>query len=257
MKNVALITGASSGIGREFAKIHAARGGDCLLVARNKQALEDLQKELEAAYETEILIFPVDLTGPKAIESLTTFLSDENIQVDVLINNAGFGGHGRFHDRQWDQDEKMIQLNVMALTALTHAILQQMIPRNKGNILNIASVAGFLPGPLQTTYFATKAFVVSFSRGLARELKHTGISVTTLCPGPVHTGFEKAAGLDGGNLFKQATDARSTALKGYNAMTKRKVLVFNQKRYHFLNKFLLPFIPSSIKAIMVEKMQTK
>lgn len=257
MKNVALITGASSGIGKEFAEIHASKGGDCILVARNQEALEKLQQELKATYETEVLIFPVDLTSPKAIETLTTFLSDENIQVDVLINNAGFGGHGRFHERQWHQDEKMIQLNVMALTALTHAILQQMIPRNKGNILNVASVAGFLPGPLQTTYFATKAFVVSFSRGLARELKHTGISVTTLCPGPVHTGFEKAAGLDGGNLFKQATDAQSTARKGYHAMTSGKVLVFNQKRYHFLNKLLLPFIPSSLKAAMVEKMQTK
>jgi len=257
MKNVALITGASSGIGKEFAKIHASKGGDCLLVARNKEGLDELKQEIEATYSSKVLVFPLDLTTPNAVESLTTFISEENIQVEILINNAGFGGHGRFHERQWNLDEKMIQLNVMALTALTHAILQQMVSANKGKILNVASVAGFLPGPLQATYFATKAFVVSFSRGLARELRHTGISVTTLCPGPVHTGFEKAAGLDGGNLFKQATDARSTALKGYNAMSKGKALVFNQKRYHFLNKYLIPFIPSSFKAALVEKMQTK
>jgi short-subunit dehydrogenase len=257
MKNTALITGASSGIGKEFAKIHSSNGGDCVLIARSEEALKKLQEELQSNHQNQVAVLPIDLTSPNAIESIMEFINRENISIDILINNAGFGGHGRFHERDWQQDKKMIQLNVMALTALTHAVLQQMIPRKKGQILNIASVAGFLPGPLQATYFATKAYVVSFTRGIARELQHSGITITALCPGPVHTGFEKAAGLDGGNLFKQATDAHSTALKGYNAMKKGKGLVFNQKRYQLLNRIILPLLPSSFKAMLVEKMQTK
>jgi short-subunit dehydrogenase len=257
MKNVALITGASSGIGMEFARIHASKGGDLVLIARREKELKDIQSELTSTHNISCKTIAIDLTDSDAIGNIQTFLHENMIEIDILINNAGFGGHGLFAERDLATDEKMIRLNTLALTSLTHCILQNMRERRKGRILNVASVAGFLPGPLQTTYFATKAYVVSFSQGLAREVKPLGISVTTLCPGPVHTGFEKTAGLDGANLFRSAVDAHSTARKGYDGMMKGKLLVFNQKRFSFLIRFVVPFLPDAWKAAMVQSMQTK
>ena len=256
MKNVALITGASSGIGLELAKIHASKGGDLVLVARREDEMNKLKSELEAKHSIQVKVFKSDLSQPGAAKVLAERLSEANVQIDVLMNNAGFGGHGLFHERNIEQDMEMIRLNAIALTELTHLIVPQMIQRGKGRILNTASSAAFMPGPLQAVYFATKAYVVSFSQAIHHELKPFGVSVTALCPGPVKTGFEKTAGLEGVDLFKMALSPEHTAKKGYRGMEKARMIVFDQKLLTFSVNWIIPFVPRKMLLKMIEKMQT-
>jgi short-subunit dehydrogenase len=256
MKKIALITGASSGIGKELARIHASKNGDLILVARRSEELELLKKELEEKHAIKVWIFVQDLTIKGAVNAVYQFTKSNQLEVDYLFNNAGFGGHGFFVDRPIAKDLEMIDLNVSALVELSHLFLQEMKKRKAGKILNTASTAGFLPGPLQATYFATKAFVVSFSEALAHELKPHNISVTALCPGPVKTEFEKTAGMTGGNLFEKAASAKSTAEKGYRAMEKGKVICISDPVLNVLLRYILPFFPKFIIPGMVQKMQT-
>jgi short-subunit dehydrogenase len=252
----ALITGASSGIGKELARIHASKGGNVVLVARRVAELETLRSELEDKYNINVSIFQQDLSQEGAAINVYDFCKDNNIEIEYLMNNAGFGGHGNFVDRPLEKDVEMIRLNIQSLVELSHLFLQDMKKRQSGKILNTASTAGYLPGPLQATYFATKAFVVSFSKGISHELKPHGISVTALCPGPVKTEFEFVAGMGNGNMFKNGASAYSTALKGYNAMMKGKRICISDVGLNFLIKFLLPIIPDSILLRMIQKMQT-
>jgi short-subunit dehydrogenase len=255
MKNVGLITGASSGLGKEFARIHASRGGDLILVARRESELIVFKEELQEKNNVDVLILPFDLTAPDSVEKIINEIDAKGIQVDVLINNAGFGGYGNFHERELNSELEMIRLNIEALTKLTHYLLPQMLKRNEGHILNVASVAGFMPGPLQSVYFATKAYVVSFTQGVAAEISGSGVRISALCPGPVHTGFEKTAGLGGGNLFKGAAQAPKTALIGYNGMLRGKLLIFNQWSFKFLINWIAPLAPRKFLAKTVMKMQ--
>lgn len=256
MKKLALITGASSGIGKELARIHASKNGDLILVARRSEELEQLKKELEEKHAIKVWIFLKDLTSKGAAKEVYEFTKSNQLEIDYLFNNAGFGGHGFFVDRPIAKDLEMIDLNVSALVELSHLFLQDMKKRKAGKILNTASTAGFLPGPLQATYFATKAFVVSFSEALAHELKPHNISVTALCPGPVKTEFEKTAGMTGGNLFEKAASAKSTAEKGYRAMEKGKVICISDPILNMLLRYILPFFPNFLIPGMVQKMQT-
>lgn len=256
MKKIALITGASSGIGKELARIHASKNGDLILVARRSEELELLKKELEEKHAIKVWVFVKDLTSKVAAKEVYEFTKSNQLEVDYLFNNAGFGGHGFFVDRPIAKDLEMIDLNISALVELSHLFLQDMKKRKAGKILNTASTAGFLPGPLQATYFATKAFVVSFSEALAHELKPHNISVTALCPGPVKTEFEKTAGMTGGNLFEKAASAKSTAEKGYRAMEKGKVICISDPVLNVLLRYILPFFPKFIISGMVQKMQT-
>ena len=256
MKKLALITGASSGIGKELARIHASKNGDLILVARRIEELEKLKLELESQFKVKVWVIEQDLTVKNAAANVYNFTKKNNLEIDYLFNNAGFGGHGFFVDRPITKDLEMIDLNVSALVELSHLFLQNMKIRKAGKILNTASTAGFLPGPLQATYFATKAFVVSFSEALAHELKPHNISVTALCPGPVKTEFEKTAGMTGGNLFEKAASAKSTAEKGYRAMEKGKVICISDPVLNILIQDIMPFIPKVIIPGMVQKMQT-
>jgi short-subunit dehydrogenase len=201
MKNVALITGASSGIGKELAIIHAKNQGDLVLVARRKQLLDSLSSELSEKYKVSVFVIEMDLTDNGAATKLVEELIKENIQISYLFNNAGFGGYGDFIDRSISEDLAMIQLNVSSLVELSHGIANQMVKNGGGMILNTASTAGFIPGPLQATYFATKAFVVSFSQALDQELRKKGVTVTALCPGPVKTEFIDVAGMSKSKMF--------------------------------------------------------
>ena len=255
MKNVALITGASSGLGKEFARIHASQGGDLLLVARRQKELELLKTELEKEFGVQVAVVSVDLTLKDAVELVIENIRSNGITVEFLINNAGFGGYGNFHERQLERELEMIRLNIEALTKLTHYLLPDMLKRNSGYILNVASVAGFLPGPLQSVYYATKAYVVSFTQGVAAEISGTGVKISALCPGPVHTGFESAAGLAGGNLFKSAAKAPKTALIGYKGMLQGKRIIFNQLSYQFLINWIAPLMPRNLLAKMVMNLQ--
>jgi short-subunit dehydrogenase len=256
MKKLALITGASSGIGRELVRIHASTGGDLILVARRMDDLEILAKELREKYHVEVIVVMKDLSIPGAAKALVNELREHIPDVEFLINNAGFGGFGKFHERPIEREIEMMQLNMIALTELTHLLLPHMISKNYGRILNVASTAGFMPGPLQSVYFATKAYVVSFSQGIHHELKRQGISVTALCPGPVRTEFEKTAGLEGVDLFKRALSPVNTAKAGYQGMLKGKMIVFDQLSLSFSINWLIPFIPRNWVLRMIEKMQT-
>ena len=243
MKNTALITGASSGIGKELARLHAARGGDLVIVARREEALHELKAELESKHEVTVKCIAMDLTAPSAPQQLYDQVSAEGIEVEVLMNNAGFGGHGNFHERDIETDKSMIQLNVVALTELTHHFLQGMVARGRGKILNTASTAGFLPGPLQAVYYATKAYVVSFSQAIAEELRNDNVTVTALCPGPVATEFTAVASLEGVDAFRHSASPVSVAKIGYDAMMRGDLIAINDWKFKLIVNCILPFLP--------------
>ena len=217
----ALITGASAGIGKELAELHASKGGNLVLVARRNERLEAIKQDLEDRYKVKVYIISKDLSEKEAPEQIFKELTDHNLEIDYLINNAGFSQVGYFHEIDWQKQESILMVNIMAMVRLTQLFLPEMIRRKEGKVLFVASSAAFAPGgPLQSIYFATKAFLVSFSRGLAGELDGTGVTVTALCPGATNTEFEKASGLDKTPLFskEKAFSPKEVAEDGYEAM---------------------------------------
>lgn len=221
-----LITGASSGIGLEFAKVFAKNKYNLILVARNTTAMEELAKSLQGEYNTKSIIITKDLSKPTAPQEMYDELNKKKIHVDILINNAGFANYGKFELVELTKQEQLIAVNIQALTTLTKLFLKDMREANSGKILNIASTAGFLPGPLMATYYASKAYVVSFSQALSNELEGTGVSVTCLCPGLTKTGFEKRAGLEQSKLFQGSQmSPKKVASIGFDALMNNKPLV--------------------------------
>jgi short-subunit dehydrogenase len=259
VKNVALITGASSGIGKELAKIHASKGGDSILVARREDKLNALKEELETKYSVQAEVIVKDLTERAAAQEIYDELRQKGIVVTYLINNAGFGGRGYFHERPWEDDEAMIELNVLTLTALTRFFVPDMIQRNEGRILNVASTAGLVPGgPLQAVYYATKAYVVSFSQGLAGELldMNSKVTVTALCPSATETEFGQKSGMDKTKGFSETASAAAVAEEGYEGMLKGEFvtvsgLPFAQK----VTMSLIPLLPRKMVLKQVKQFQ--
>jgi short-subunit dehydrogenase len=193
MSETVLITGASSGIGLELAKCFAADKSNLILIARNTAALETLAAELRVQHQIEAHVITADLARPESPQKIFDELKGSGTVVDVLVNNAGFGLHGGFAELPLPRQLEIIQVNVTALVALTGWFLPGMIQRRRGGILNVGSVAGFFPGPNMAVYYASKAFVLSFSEALHEELRGTGIHVTNLCPGPTETNFSQVA----------------------------------------------------------------
>jgi uncharacterized protein len=191
----ALITGGSSGLGYELARQAAARGCQLLLVARDPKRLERAAASLRQDFKVDVAIFPQDLGLRGAAEAVVAEVRLRGLLVDVLINNAGFAYNGRFADQDFKELESLLQTNITALTMLTRLLLPDMLARRSGHILNVASTAAFLPGPLMATYYASKAYVLSFTEALALELKGSGVSATVVCPGVMLTGFQARAGL--------------------------------------------------------------
>ncbi|OHX64173.1 SDR family NAD(P)-dependent oxidoreductase [Flammeovirga pacifica] len=254
MKNIALITGASSGIGKEFAKIHAERGGDLVVVARSENKLLALKKSLEEKYNTKVVIITKDLSDLSQVEEVYQEVKSQEIEIDYLINNAGFGGLGKFHERDWSKDLAMINLNITALTALTRFFLDDMVKKNKGKILNVSSTASFMPGPLQAVYYATKAYVTFFSNAIAQELHDTNITVTTLMPGATETGIGSSSGMDKTELFKDTASPYTVALDGYNGMIKGKLDVISGLT--FSQKIMMKAVPLTPKKIILKQIYT-
>jgi short-subunit dehydrogenase len=215
----ALITGASGGIGLELARVFAREGYGLVLVARNEKLLRDLAGELK----TETLVIAKDLTKAGAAQEVF----DQVRQVDVLVNNAGFGSSGKFVEEPLDEQLGMMQLNMTALVALTGLFLPGMLKAKSGRILNVASTAAFQPGPLMAVYYATKAFVLSFSEAIHEELSGSGVTVTALCPGATETGFGDRANMHDARLFKgkKLMDACTVAEAGYRGMLAGKAIV--------------------------------
>ena len=256
MKNKwALITGASSGIGKELAIIHAKNGGNVLLISRDQTALETLASELMSKLAVVARILPLDLTSEDAIDKIQKHLKENEMELHCLINNAGFGGYGQFTQRDIKKDCNMIDLNIKALVALTYCCIPFMAKTSSTYILNIASIAAFFPGPFQATYFATKAFVLSFSHGLSTELKNSNISVTAACPGPVKTNFEQNAQMESLGLFKNALSAEKTAHRAYRAMLRKRKEIITDYSIGLPIRILLPFLPTSIKSYIIYRIQ--
>ena len=255
MTNTALITGASSGIGAEFARVHAALGGDLIITARRGDALNALKAELEAAHGISVTVVACNLGAADGAEKL--YQATKGTRIDVLINNAGFGGHGKFVERPLLDDLAMIDLNVKSLVSLCHKIGNDMVAQGGGKILNVSSTAAYMPGPLQATYFASKAFVSSFSYALSEELRDAGVTVTALEPGYVVTEFAATANLEGTALTKSGRTAASAAKIGYDAMLKGKINVINEPFLAFQLNWLMPFLPHKMKNKFVRKMQEK
>lgn len=254
MKNTALITGASTGIGKEFAKIHAEKGGNLVIVARSEDKLLQLKKEIEQQYKVNVEVISKDLTDVNTTQEIYDEVKKLGIEIDILINNAGFGGLGKFNERPLQNDLSMINLNIVALTSLTSLFLEDFVRRNSGRILNVSSTASLMPGPLQAVYFATKAYVTSFSNAIAEELHDTNITVTNLMPGATETEFGKVSGMDKTEMFKDAASANSVALDGYNGMLKGKLDVISGLTT--MQKIMIGSIPFSPKK-MVLKMTRK
>tara|TARA_R110002096_G_scaffold14582_5_gene50707 strand:- start:20539 stop:21318 length:780 start_codon:yes stop_codon:yes gene_type:complete len=258
MSNIALITGASSGIGRAFAHYHASLGGDVIIVARRKDALQSLKTELEQQFGITATVIAQDIGTPEGAHALYKAVQKAKIQVDILINNAGFGGHGAFIDRNLDEDLAMIDLNVKSLVTLTHLVARDMVAQKSGKILNVGSTAGMMPGPLQATYFATKAYVNSFSQAIDQEMRGQGVTSTVLAPGYVHTEFAATANLEGTGLVKQkGKTAAQTAKIGYDAMMRGKLHVVNETMLGFMVNWVIPMAPRRMVMSMVQGMQKK
>jgi hypothetical protein len=220
-----LITGASSGIGLELAKCFAADGCKLILAARNQDALEKLAEELRRENKIEAIVLPADLSLPETPKRIFRELSAQKIFVDVLVNNAGFGAIGTFTELPLERQIEMIQVNVTALTELMRLFLPEMIQRRRGGILNVSSVAGFVPGPGMAVYYATKAFVLSLTEALAAELEGTGVKVTALCPGPTPTNFGNVAGSKKVRLIRvPGTSAEKVARDGHAAFRRGQTI---------------------------------
>jgi short-subunit dehydrogenase len=257
MKNTGLITGASSGIGKELARLHAEKGRDLIIVARREDELKELKKGLESRCKVEVKVIVKDLTAPNACQEVFDEISAAGIEVDYLFNNAGFGGRGNFWEQELGSQTSMIDLNVQAVVKLTHLFLPGMVERGKGKVLHTSSTAGFMPGPLQAVYFATKAFVNSFSKAVAFELEGTGVSMTALCPGAVKTEFAETAGFDPeGDMFGGGKTPRYTAEKGYEAMEAGKLEVITEFGLKVMIKAGLPFTPERVGMGQIKKMQS-
>jgi uncharacterized protein len=227
MKETALVTGASGGIGEDLARLLAAGGRNVVLLARSADKLQALAGELSAAHRIDATVLAADLSDAGATTEIGRTLSARGMTIDILVNNAGFGTSGSFTREDPDEQLNMLQVNVVALTALTRALLPGMIERKHGRILNVASTAAFQPGPFMAVYYASKAYVLSLSEALAEETAGTGVTVTCLCPGPTSTGFQDRAHVEKSRLFKLTRVARSAdvAQAGYDGMLAGRRLV--------------------------------
>ena len=226
MPRTVLITGASSGIGYELALLFARDGFDCVLTARRADRLEALAEQLRREHKVRVTVIPADLADPDSPDRIFSALQAAGTQIDVLVNNAGFPSYGHFVELDTRIQLEELQVNVIALTHLTRLFLPGMTARHDGRILNLASTAAFEPGPLMAVYYASKAYVLSFSEALDEELSGTGVSVTTLCPGITRTGFQARGAMEHSRLVQgRMADAASVALAGYRGVMGRKRLV--------------------------------
>ncbi len=224
---IAVITGASGGIGYELARVYAQNGYDLLIVARSADTLQSVAAEIKAEYGVRVRTIVTDLAMPNSAQKLFETVNQEVDHIDVLINNAGFADHARYAEEDITTILEMIQLNITTLSQLTRLVLPGMLARKSGKVLNVASTAAFLPGPYMAVYYASKAYVLSFSQALTMELEGTGVYVAALCPGPTATGFQERAKLHNAKIFTmlKPMTAREVARSAYRGMQQNKRLI--------------------------------
>lgn len=258
MNKTALITGASGGIGLELAKIHAAKGRDLVLVARSLDKLIEIKGQLEDEFGVSVITIGKDLSIIGSAKDVYEEIKTMGIKIDYLINNAGFADFGLFWERDWSTQLAMINLNVATLAEFSYLYVEEMVDRGSGKILNVASTAAFLPGPLMSVYYATKAFVLHFSEALDNEVRDKGVSVTALCPGATKSGFQSRADMEDSGLVKnrKLPSSEKVAKFGYEAMESGKRTAIEG----FANKltvFTIRFLPRNFKTNLVRKIQAK
>jgi short-subunit dehydrogenase len=254
-RGTALVTGASSGIGYELAKQFAQAGYHLVLVARSADVLRQLADEWSRTYRISVTPLVYDLAQPSAPEAIAHALANTGVTINVLVNNAGFGTYGKFSESDPVQELGMIQVNITALTHLTRLLLPGMIERHRGIILNVASTAAFQPGPLMAVYYASKAYVVSFSQALANDLRGTGVTVTALCPGPTATNFSARAGVTGTRIFHAGKmSAEAVARDGYRGAMRGQAVIISGWRNAIL-AHLVRWLPPSFVVRMVQRVQ--
>ncbi len=223
--HTALVTGASGGLGLDITHLLAADGNDLVLVARRGEKLTAIAEEISGKFNNNVHICPADLDSDEGVSKVLEFLREKNLEIDILINNAGVGFFGRFIDVPPQSIDTMIRLNTLALTELTRALLPEMLKRGWGHIMNVASTAAFQPGPLMAVYYATKAYVLHLSEALDAEYGRLGVHVTAFCPGPTRTDFHDRAGMDSSTPLIPLMDSRTAAKIGYKGMLKGKRVV--------------------------------
>jgi uncharacterized protein len=254
----ALITGASNGIGLELAKVHASKGDNLVLVARNLSKLNELKATLEQQFNVKVYTIGKDLSQLDAVQAVYDETTQQKIQVDYLINNAGFGEFGMFVETDWHKEAQMIQLNIRALTQFTKLYLRDMVARRSGKIMNVASTAAFQSGPMMAVYYATKAYVLSFSEAVDNEVRDKGVTITALCPGATESGFQAAAAMEESALVKdrKLPTSQVVAEYGYKAMMRGKTVAI----HGWLNTILatsVRFLPRALVVKVTRKIQDK
>lgn len=254
MKTV-LITGASSGIGKELAHKYAQDKNNLFLVARNEKALLDIKNELESAYQVNVVIMSKDLGKDESAKEVYDYAMQNNLQVTTLVNNAGFGDYGEFVKSDLEKQVNMINLNITTLTKLTHYFLKEMKNNNYGNIINLASVAAFMPGPQMSVYYATKAYVLSLTEALSEELKGTNIYVTAICPGPTKTEFESNASVSFSSVKMQSvSEMVDYAYKKFSSR-KKVIIIPGSTNRSYLRA--LKFLPRFMVRNIINQVQSK
>lgn len=258
MNKTVLITGASSGIGLNFSHKFAQSGHDVILVARSEGKLRTLSEEIETKYAVKTYVFTADLSKPEASKELYESIKEKGIQVDILINNAGFGLFGEFEETELSKELDMIQVNITALTELCKYFGKDMVNLKEGRILNVASTAAFQPGPLMAVYYATKAYVLSLSEALANEWAPHGVRVAALCPGATETGFSDAAELQSSKLFQSGVmNVEDVVEEGYKQMmTNNKTVIVPGVKNRMLTKSIR-FLPRKMVTNIVRKVQER
>lgn len=243
---IALVTGASSGIGRDIARELAKRKYNIIAVARGKEALENLKKELEEEYKINVDVRAMDLIDREGCKKLHNEVKEKYGTIDILVNDAGFGTCGKFTETDLDKELGMIDTNIVALHILTKLFLQDMVKADKGHILNVASIAGFMPGPLMATYYSTKSYVVRLTQGIRHELfkQKSKVKISALCPGPVATNFNKVADVKF-NLAEE--DSEYVAKYAVRLMFRNRTLIF-PNFFIWLGRVFAKLLPDQISA---------
>jgi hypothetical protein len=252
---VALVTGATEGIGYELAKCFARDRHDLVLVARNREKLQRIASEISAAHGVRVSVIVQDLSEQEGARRVFDEVRGQRIAVDFLVNNAGVGTYGLFAEADLERELAMMRLNMISLTALTRLFLPQMLQRRRGRILNVASTAAFQPGPLMAVYYATKAYVVSFTEALANELQGSGVTASALCPGPTRSGFQERAGMGASKLFRRGVmEASEVAETAYRAFMKGKTTIVPGLRNKLL-AFSVRLGPRKLLPAIVRRLQ--
>lgn len=254
----ALITGASSGIGLELSELFAKNNTNLVLVARSESKLKELADRLQKQYNIKVYLLTKDLSKYDTAKEIFDWCSSQEIVVNFLVNNAGFGDFGMFSESKWEKQLQMINLNITTLSYLTHLFLPSMVARKQGRVLNVASTAAFQPGPLMAVYYATKAYVLHFSEAIANELSGTGVTVTALCPGATESGFQAAADMQESKLVKgkKLPTSKEVAEYGYKAMMQGKaVAIHGTMNYLMANS--VRFTPRDLVVKIARSVQDK